>query len=71
MTPTLSSRIEAAYMRHTGRITPHGARAWFADRAKVRRYTVSRWVSGEIPFSGPPLAVLELLEAAHQPAEDA
>jgi hypothetical protein len=68
---TLASRIEAAYMRRTGKPTPYGARAWFARQAKVRGYTVTRWLSGSLPFSGPPLAVLELLEEAgpHSDAE--
>jgi hypothetical protein len=59
----LSQRIEAAYMRRTGSESPRGARAWFARQAQVHPYTVSRWLAGA-PFSGPPLAVLELLEAA-------
>jgi hypothetical protein len=58
----LASRIGAAYMRRTGKSTPHGAKAWFARQAKVRPYSVSRWLAGA-PFQGPPLAVLELLEA--------
>lgn len=61
---SIASRIEAAYMRRTGKPTPHGARAWFARQARVRPYTVSRWLGGLLPFSGPPLAVLELLEEA-------
>lgn len=59
----LAQRIEAAYMRRTGRASPRGARAWFARQARVRPYTVTRWLGGALPFSGPPLAVLELLEA--------
>lgn len=59
----LSARIEAAYMRRTGSTSPRGARAWFARQARVRPYTVTRWLAGALPFSGPPLAVLELLEA--------
>jgi len=57
----LARRIEAAYMRRTGSTTPYGARAWFARQARVRPYSVSRWLAGA-PISGPPLAVLELLE---------
>jgi hypothetical protein len=59
----LAARLEAAYMRRTGATSPRGARAWFARQARVRPFTVSRWLAGAIPFSGPPLAVLELLEA--------
>jgi hypothetical protein len=67
----LSARIEAAYMRRTGSKTPRGARAWFARQARVRPYTVTRWLGGALPFSGPPLAVLELLEAGpHSDAEN-
>jgi DNA-binding transcriptional regulator YiaG len=68
----LAARIEAAYMRRTGRSTPRGARTWFARQAKVHKQSVRRWLSGERPFDGPALAVLELLEAgpSHSDAED-
>lgn len=61
--PDLAQRIEAAFMRRTGKPSPYGARAWFARTARVHPYTVSRWLSGARPLEGPPLAVLELLEA--------
>lgn len=67
----LAQRIEAAYMRRTGSSTPRGARAWFARQARVRPYSVSRWLAGA-PLAGPPLAVLELLEAdSHSDTERA
>lgn len=59
---TLSCRIERVFCTLEGRRSAHGARAWFARQAKVRPYTVSRWLAGST-FEGPPLAVLELLEA--------
>jgi hypothetical protein len=67
----LAARIEAAYMRRTGRPTPRGARTWFAAQARVHKQSVRRWLSGERPFDGPALAVLELLEAgpSHSDAE--
>lgn len=66
----LAARIEAAYMRREGKATPRGARAWFARAAQVHPYTVSRWLAGALPFSGPPLAVLELLEAEPTPVTE-
>lgn len=49
-------------MAHTGATEPRGARAWFARLAGVHPTTVSRWLAGVLPFTGPPAAVLELLE---------
>jgi hypothetical protein len=67
----LAARIEAAYMKRTGSPKPRGARTWFARQAKVHKQSVRRWLSGERPFDGPALAVLELLEASpsHSDAE--
>lgn len=67
----LAARIEAVYMKRTGKRTPRGARTWFARQAKCHKYSVTRWIAGAVPFEGPPLAVLELLEAgpAHSDAE--
>lgn len=67
----LAARIEVAYMKRTGRPSPRGARSWFARQARCHKQSVSRWIAGTVPFEGPPLAVLELLEAgpSHSDAE--
>jgi hypothetical protein len=65
----LATRIEAAYMRRTGRTTPRGARTWFARQARCHKQSVSRWIAGTVPFEGPPLAVLELLEVDPSPSD--
>ncbi len=58
----LLRRIERAYLALERKDRPHGARAWFARQAGVYPYTVSRWISAERSFSGPPERVLHMLE---------
>lgn len=64
--PSLLGRIEAVYVVLEGRRSKRGARAWFARQARVRPYTVSRWLSGQRAFHGPALALLEELERRAQ-----
>jgi hypothetical protein len=54
-------RIERVFLALEERQHPYGARAWFARQAKVRPYSVSRWLHQ--PLRGRALAVLEQLEA--------
>lgn len=65
----LAARIERVYLALTGATSPRGARAWFARRAGVVPYTVSRWLSGEREPGGPVLALLAALE--HEAGERA
>ena len=41
----------------------HGALSWFARRARVKPYSVSRWLKGRRRFRGAAAALLEELEA--------
>lgn len=55
-------RIERVYRLLEKTENPYGARAWFARKARVYPYSVSRWLRHPQRFQGPPLSVLELLE---------
>lgn len=59
---TLRDRIEAVYLAFNDQPEARGALTWFAWKAKVIPGTVSRWVTGQSPISGPALALLEELE---------
>lgn len=59
----LSSRIERVYLHLEDATSPRGARSWFARRARVTPWTVTRWLRGDRSFDGAALAVLEMLEA--------
>lgn len=58
----LRERIKAVYVALEDADSAHGALSWFAERAGVRRHSVSRWVTGERSPGGPVLALLESLE---------
>lgn len=55
-------RIEDTFKELTGAETERGALAWFARRAHVVPYTVSRWVGGQVSPPGPAVGLLEELE---------
>lgn len=59
----LQKRIIRVYRAHTGREQDRGALSWFARQARVRPYSVTRWLNGQRRFKGSALAVLENLEA--------
>lgn len=58
----LSARIERVYVTLEKRPSAYGARSWFARKARVTPYTVTRWINEERAFQGAPLSVLEMLE---------
>ena len=59
----LSARIERVYQQLEEASSPRGARTWFAKKARVTPWTVTRWLRGDRSFDGSALSVLELLEA--------
>lgn len=59
----LRDRIVIIFRAHTGATSDRGACSWFARKADVNPWTVTRWLTGRRPFRGPPLALLEALEA--------
>lgn len=61
MARTFAQRVERAYLSLERRGTTRGARAWFARQARVRPYTVSRWVAANTD-SPRALSILEQLE---------
>lgn len=63
MAKKLKTRIERVYLALEPEATSsYGALSWFARKARVYPYTVTRWLKGERPFAGPALALLEELE---------
>lgn len=63
MSQSLEDRICLVYRALTGATSDRGARVWFAAQARVRPWTVTRWLTGRRTFRGPAAALLETLEA--------
>jgi hypothetical protein len=63
MAKKLKTRIVCVYRAlEPDAESDYGALAWFARKARVYPYTVTRWLTGQRPFAGPAAALLEELE---------